>query len=420
MSEQQIAVVPSGGGIFFDVALFEHSQRVAKVFSTSSMVPDQFKGDMGNCLIALNYAHRVGADPFMAMQNMYVIHGKPAVEAKFAIAVFNASGQWTPLRFRYNDGKTSCVAYATDKATDEECVGVTVTMDMAKAEGWVSKSGSKWKTMPELMLMYRAAMFFIRAYAPEMLLGMQAREEVYDTLDMQRTPNGRYEAMVEKVAPEPSDLKKALTADSGDDEGPGPELTPGRPDHPDWTWDKIRHKRMGAYSPAAPPEQWSGFPRYLHDHRDTFGLAHPEQQTAARRKWKDLYGTAPFPLDPKPEPEPDPPLDPDPDPGPKTDDELLRQAREENEPAVTHEDNPSTRAPLPNEEDAGDADQMAGELEALRRQLGVVEEEQPELWDKAMSRLLFETITTNRVTTMSLDECNEVLRELGELRRTQG
>jgi hypothetical protein len=56
---------------------------------------------------------------------------------------------------------------------------------MAKAEGWLTKTGSKWITMPELMLKYRAAAFFGRLYAPEVLMGMQTSEEVIDITPMQ-------------------------------------------------------------------------------------------------------------------------------------------------------------------------------------------------------------------------------------------
>ncbi len=38
----------------------------------------------------------------------------------------------------------------------------------------------KWKTMPQLMLMYRAAAFFGRLYAPEIMMGMHAVEEISD------------------------------------------------------------------------------------------------------------------------------------------------------------------------------------------------------------------------------------------------
>jgi len=53
-------------------------------------------------------------------------------------------------------------------------------MEMARKEGWVSKSGSKWVTMPQLMLRYRAAAFFIRTTAPELTMGLHTDDEIID------------------------------------------------------------------------------------------------------------------------------------------------------------------------------------------------------------------------------------------------
>jgi len=57
---------------------------------------------------------------------------------------------------------------------------------MAAAEGWATKAGSKWKTMPELMLRYRAAAFFGRLYAPDILMGMQTAEEAVDVVSVKK------------------------------------------------------------------------------------------------------------------------------------------------------------------------------------------------------------------------------------------
>ena len=189
-------LVKSDGSIFFDINRFELAQRVARVFSESTMVPDHFKGNLGNCLIALNLADRMKCDPFMLLQNMYIVHGKPGIEAKLAIALVNASGKFSPLQYQYDDKKTACYAHARRTGSGEQCKGVSVTLAMAQAEGWMSKSGSKWKTMPELMLQYRAAMFFTRAYCPEALLGMRTREELYDVgaVDMEMESDGTFSA----------------------------------------------------------------------------------------------------------------------------------------------------------------------------------------------------------------------------------
>ena len=93
------AVATVSDNVFLNKESFEHAQRVAKMLSTSDLVPVQFKGKIENCIIALNMAGRIGADPLMVMQNLYVVHGKPAWSSQFLVATINASGKFSPLRY---------------------------------------------------------------------------------------------------------------------------------------------------------------------------------------------------------------------------------------------------------------------------------------------------------------------------------
>lgn len=165
-----------------ETAAFELVQRQAKMLASSTLIPKEFQGNMSNCAIGLNIAKRLGADPFMVLQNIDVIHGRPSFRATFLIAMVNASGRFSPIKFKLEGeaADRTCYAYATDKASGETVEGPVVSMAMAKAEGWSTKSGSKWLTMPELMLRYRSAAFFARLYAPDITLGMQTAEEVED------------------------------------------------------------------------------------------------------------------------------------------------------------------------------------------------------------------------------------------------
>ena len=165
-----------------ETAAFELVQRQAKMLASSTLIPKEFQGNMSNCAIGLNIAKRLGADPFMVLQNIDVIHGRPSFRATFLIAMVNASGRFSPIKFKLEgEGQDrTCYAYATDKSSGETVEGPVVSMAMAKAEGWSTKSGSKWLTMPELMLRYRSAAFFARLYAPDITLGMQTAEEVED------------------------------------------------------------------------------------------------------------------------------------------------------------------------------------------------------------------------------------------------
>jgi hypothetical protein len=169
---------------FSGVEGFEAAQRMAKALVTSDLVPEQFRGPekIGNALIALEMAQRIGASPMAVMQNIHIIHGRPSWSASFIIAALNSCGRFSPLRFKVagtGDDRT-CIAWAYDAQTQDTLEGPEVSISMAKAEGWATKAGSKWKTMPDLMLRYRAAAFFGRLYAPDVLSGMQTAEEVQD------------------------------------------------------------------------------------------------------------------------------------------------------------------------------------------------------------------------------------------------
>lgn len=76
----------------------------------------------------------------------------------------------------------SCVAHAIERETNERIKSSKITIEMAVKEGWFTKTGSKWQTMPEKMLRYRAASFFGRVYAPELLMGLRSTEEEQDRL----------------------------------------------------------------------------------------------------------------------------------------------------------------------------------------------------------------------------------------------
>lgn len=162
------------------VEAWEIIQRKASAFASSTLVPEQYRGNVPNVIIAMEMAERIGASVMMVMQNLYIVHGNPGWSSKFLIATVNQSGKFSPLRFVFSGTQGTddwgCRAVARDSKTGEECVGTLVTIRMSKEEKW----GPKWKTLPELMLQYRAAAFWTRVFAPEVSLGMQTVEEVLD------------------------------------------------------------------------------------------------------------------------------------------------------------------------------------------------------------------------------------------------
>ena len=173
-----------------DSKSFDLIQRVAKCMAMSTLVPKAFQNNLPNCIIALNMAGRMNADPLMVCQNLYVVHGTPAWSAQFLIATFNKSGKFSSIRYDFfgTEGQDDwgCRAKATELSTGELLTGPLVTIALAKKEGWHQKGGSKWQTMPEQMLRYRAAAWFVRTIAPEIAMGLQTAEEMRDTYETER------------------------------------------------------------------------------------------------------------------------------------------------------------------------------------------------------------------------------------------
>lgn len=180
-----VSIAPAQGGAFSSIQAFESACRMAKPLAASNLVPTVYQDNLGDCIIALEMAQRMGANPLSVMQNLHIIHGRPSWSSAFVIAAINTCGRFEPLRFEIEgEGEDlGCVAWTRDKRDGERRDSPRITMAMAKAEGWISRKGSKWQTMPELMLRYRSAAFFGRLYAPEILMGMQTMEEVVDVSD---------------------------------------------------------------------------------------------------------------------------------------------------------------------------------------------------------------------------------------------
>lgn len=176
--------VPTAVTMWNDPKIMNLSFRTARMLSCSAMVPDVYRNSPENCLVAIDLANRLGLSPLMVMQNLYVVKGKPSWSGSFCAAAINGSGRFTPLEFSFVGEPGSpahgCYASAVRVSTGKRCVSETITMKMAQDEGWLNKPGSKWKTMPKQMMMYRAAAFFARVFCPDILLGIPTYEEVQD------------------------------------------------------------------------------------------------------------------------------------------------------------------------------------------------------------------------------------------------
>ena len=215
--EAKLALTPVGQ----ELQRFQINQRMGQMYASSSLVPDTYRGNVANCAIAIDMATRMNANALMVMQNLYIVHGNPRWSSQFLISTVNHCGRFEPLQFRfYTDGKIGrhdywendwkindqtgrkekvsvkktfdgtkidnlcCVAFTTVKGSDKVLESSVISCRLAVQEGWWTKNQSKWPTMTQQMLMYRAAAFWQRTYAPEISMGFSTVEEAHDIEDV--------------------------------------------------------------------------------------------------------------------------------------------------------------------------------------------------------------------------------------------
>ena len=189
MSDTDIMIAESNTemateSIYSSTDAFNKLFKIASVISKTQLVPDNYRNRPEDCTIAIDIANRNGMSPLSVMQNLYVVKGKPTWSGQACIAMLKASpefGHVKPVMVgeRNTDG-WGCYFEAIDKYDGKIINGSLITIKMAKDEGWYSKAGSKWQTMPEQMLQYRAAAFFARIYMPNALMGYKVEGEAED------------------------------------------------------------------------------------------------------------------------------------------------------------------------------------------------------------------------------------------------
>lgn len=176
-----------------EVIPMDKLMEMADMLSKSNILPVMYQRRPENCFVALDMASRMGLSPMIVMQNLDVIQGKPSWRGSAIASMVRTSNQFTnvELNFVGEEGKDSWGAYvsATRVSNGKVLKGSTVTIAMAKKEGWYQKGGSKWQTIPELMLSYRAYAFFGRVYCPEIMMGLQSAEEVEDVTTKKTVSN---------------------------------------------------------------------------------------------------------------------------------------------------------------------------------------------------------------------------------------
>lgn len=192
--------------VFDNIQIFDQTMRMATALSRSAFVPKAFQGSPESCLVAIDLSRRLNVSPMTIFPHLYVIDNKPAFSTQFLITLVNRSGYFERLDWTtgtngkvkahfcdYKDGSRSqweeevpnhyAIAKLTERRTGKTFTSPTIDIAFAELNGWTSKAGSKWRTMPEIMCAYRSASVLIKRICPELTLGMNFAEDVEDSTE---------------------------------------------------------------------------------------------------------------------------------------------------------------------------------------------------------------------------------------------
>lgn len=246
-----------GLSVYSNTDTFENAQRFVKALQAADILPDQYKNNTANCLVALDYAWRLNVSPLTVMDNLHIIKGKRSWSAQFIAGLVNSCGRFSQLRYKMEGGpeievkyvdwdngqkvtksikvpNLKCHAYSVDLISGDALIGPIVSTEMAVKMGWWTKKDSNWPHTYEAMLMYRAASYFGRMYAADLLMGMSAPDEMVtsfeDVTPVEVVVDTAIKAAEEKVKRTRKKPIDELNAAAGKVDQPAPDQTPTEPE----------------------------------------------------------------------------------------------------------------------------------------------------------------------------------------------
>lgn len=158
---------------------FEQALTFANYMADSDMVPKDFKGKPGNCLIAMQWGFEVGLKPLQALQGIAVINGRPSIWGDALLSLVLSSPVCKDVIERYegqgDDYRAVCIAQRHGRADKV----AEFSLKDAKAAGLLGKQGP-WTQYRDRMLKQRARAFALRDQFADVIKGLAVAEEAQD------------------------------------------------------------------------------------------------------------------------------------------------------------------------------------------------------------------------------------------------
>lgn len=200
-----VAAIPAAQPFSLAPRNFDEAWRMAEILADSDLVPKDFRGKPGNCLVAIQWGAEVNLGALQSVQNIAVINGRPSMWGDALIALVRSSPLCESI-IETDDGHT---ATCRVKRRGEPEQVRTFSAEDAKQAGLQGKQGP-WQQYPKRMRQMRARAFALRDVFPDVLKGIPMAEELQDT------PAERHMGMVDEVKPDPAPSAPTLPAYAAD------------------------------------------------------------------------------------------------------------------------------------------------------------------------------------------------------------
>ena len=200
-----VAAIPAAQPFSLAPRNFDEAWRLAEILADSDLVPKDFRGKPGNCLVAIQWGAEVNLGALQSVQNIAVINGRPSMWGDALIALVRSSPLCESI-IETDDGHT---ATCRVKRRGEPEQVRTFSAEDAKQAGLQGKQGP-WQQYPKRMRQMRARAFALRDVFADVLKGIPMAEELQDT------PAERHMGMVDEVKPDPAPSAPTLPAYAAD------------------------------------------------------------------------------------------------------------------------------------------------------------------------------------------------------------
>lgn len=177
------------------------AHKLATVLCNTAMVPQTFRGKPDDGAAAILYGAELGLKPQQALQQVFVVHGQPAIYARTMVALLKAKG------YRFQTVETSdekVTVRGTSPAGEVE--ESTWTIERAERAGYTKNA--KYKSDPQAMLYAKAASEVSRKLAPDVLLGIKYSAEDLELEPVKMTATREDVRAKAETAPVPALTKK--------------------------------------------------------------------------------------------------------------------------------------------------------------------------------------------------------------------